>query len=120
MSALAGILNFGNGAAPVDEYELASLGVILDARGPDGGCDLISGNIGMSYRAFHTSRESRLEVQPVVTSEGHLMTWNGRLDNRGDLIRQLKPSDTNAIADPAIVLAAYLKWEKDCFHRLAG
>src|SRR5215213_857592 len=120
MSALAGILNFGNGAAPVDECELASLGVTLDSRGPDGGCDLISGNIGMSFRAFHTNRESRPEVQPVVTSEGHLLTWNGRLDNREDLIRQLKLSRTNAIADPAIVLAAYLKWEKECLNRLVG
>src|SRR5215210_8590322 len=90
MSAFAGILNFGPDAAPVDEYELRQLGSALDSRGPDGGHDLARRNIGMSYRAFHTNRESRLEVQPLVAAEGHMLTWNGRLDNRDNLIQQLK------------------------------
>src|SRR5215213_692969 len=122
MSALAGILNFGSGVAPVNEDDLARLGAALDARGPDGGFDVVSGNLGMSYRAFHTNRESRLEAQPLVSREGHLLTWNGRLDNRDDLIRQLRSSllHTNTITDLAIVMAAYLKWEKDCFSRLVG
>jgi len=90
MSALAGILNFGSNAAAVDEYDLAKLGSALDSRGPDGGFDVASGSVGMSYRAFHTNRESRLEAQPLVSREGHMLTWNGRLDNRDDLIRQLR------------------------------
>ena len=118
MSALAGILNFGGGVAPINEYDLAKLGASLDSRGPDGGFDVVSGNIGMSYRAFHTNCESRLEVQPLVSREGHMLTWNGRLDNRDDLIRQLKLPHT--IPDLTIVMAAYLKWEKDCFRRLVG
>src|SRR5215213_807300 len=38
------------------------------------------------------------------------------------LIRQLRSSllHTNTITDLAIVMAAYLKWEKDCFSRLVG
>jgi asparagine synthase (glutamine-hydrolysing) len=122
MSALSGILNFGSGAAPVNEYDLAKLGAALDSRGPDGGFDVVSGNVGMSYRAYHTNRESRLEIQPLVTREGHVLTWNGRLDNREDLIRQLRSSlqAANTIPDLTIVTAAYLKWEKDCFSRLVG
>jgi asparagine synthase (glutamine-hydrolysing) len=120
MSALAGILNFGSGAAAVNEYDLAKLGAMLDSRGPDGGFDVVSGNVGMSYRAFHANRESRLEAQPLLSREGHILTWNGRLDNRDDLIRQLRPALPHAITDLAIVMAAYLKWEKDCFRRLVG
>jgi len=122
MSALAGILNFGSGAAPVNEYDLATLGATLDSRGPDGGFEVVSGNVGMCYRAFHTNRESRLEVQPLLTREGHMLTWNGRLDNRDDLIRELKSSLPHAsvIPDLTIVMAAYLKWEKDSFSRLVG
>jgi len=120
MSALAGILNFGD--ALVNKYDLAKLDATLDARGPDGGFDVVSGNVGMSYRAFHANRESRLEVQPLVSREGHILTWNGRLDNRDDLIRQLRSSlpQTNTITDLAIVMAGYLEWEKDCFRRLVG
>ena len=122
MSALAGILNFGNDAAPVPEHELTKLGVALDSRGPDGGVDLISRNIGMTYRAFHTNRESRLEVQPHLTSHGHMLTWNGRLDNREDLIRELRSNlpHNSATPDLMIVIAAYLEWGKKCFNRLVG
>lgn len=124
MSALAGILNFGSEAAPVCEYDLATMAAALDARGPDGGFYLVSGNIGMSYRAFHTNRESRLEIQPLLTREGHMLTWNGRLDNRDDLIRELKSrlpqASADATPDLTIVMTAYLKWEKECFHRLVG
>src|ERR1044072_7661538 len=101
MSALAGILNFG-GAVPVNEYDLARLGATLDSRGPDGGFDVVSGNAGMSYRAFHTNRESRLEVQPLVSREGHMLTWNGRLDNREELIRKLDLPPGTTITDVAI------------------
>lgn len=123
MSAFAGILNFGNDGARVDEYALTRLGAALDARGPDGGNDLIVRNIGMSYRGFHTTRESRLEVQPLVTSEGHMLTWNGRLDNRGELMSQLRdslPQATAGIPDLTIVAAAYEQWKKACFARLIG
>lgn len=124
MSALAGILNFGSGAAPVNKHDLATLGEALDARGPDGGSDAVSRSIGMVYRAFHTNRESRLERQPLVTTEGHMLTWNGRLDNRDDLVVQLRSNLPHAsaseIPDLTIVMAAYLAWEKDCFKRLIG
>ena len=121
MSALAGILNFGS-VASVNEYDLARLGAALDSRGPDGGFDLVSGSVGMCYRAFHTNHESRLEVQPHISREGQMLTWNGRLDNRDELIQQLRSNlpHTNTITDLAIVMAAYLKWEKDCFSRLVG
>jgi asparagine synthase (glutamine-hydrolysing) len=123
MSALGGILNFGTTPSPVDEYLLAQLGTALNSRGPDGGYDLAADNIGMSYRAFHTNRESRLEIQPLIASQGHILTWNGRLDNRGELIRQLRDylQESDApITDLTIVMAAYLKWRKECFARLVG
>jgi hypothetical protein len=60
----------------------------------------------MCYRAFQSNRESRLETQPMVTREGFMLTWNGRLDNREDLIRQLRLPRTNTITDLTIVMAA--------------
>ena len=120
MSALAGILNFGRDPAPVDEFALARLATALDARGPDGGYDLAGANVGMSYRAFHTNCESRLEVQPLVAREGHMLTWNGRLDNREELMRELDLPRVTTITDVAIVMAAYQKWNKGCFRRLVG
>jgi len=74
----------------------------------------------MSYRAFHTNLESRLEVQPLVAREGHMLTWNGRLDNREELIRELDLPRRTTITDVAIVMAAYRKWNKECFQKFVG
>jgi len=123
MSALGGILNFGVNPPAVDERLMAELGGGLDSRGPDGGREVCFDHIGMSYRAFHTTPESRLEVQPLVTSDGHILAWNGRLDNREELLRRLRDhlyGDPANITDVEIVMAAYLKWSKDCFVRLIG
>jgi asparagine synthase (glutamine-hydrolysing) len=122
MSALGGILNFGSTACPVDRHMLISLGDALQARGPDGGGEAISAPVGMTYRAFHTTHESQSEVQPLLSPQGHMLTWDGRLDNRGDLMRELfsGESDEKTITDLEIVFAAYLKWGQDSFVRLIG
>src|SRR6478672_6147529 len=89
MSALGGILNFGGSPAPVDRHTLIELGERLETRGPDGGGEAVLAHVGMTYRAFHTTHESQFEVQPLVSAHGHMLTLDGRLDNRDDLIREL-------------------------------
>jgi asparagine synthase (glutamine-hydrolysing) len=123
MSAFGGIFNFGNDARPVNKGLLADLGRHLDSYGRDGGSEVAGSNVGMSYRAFHTTRESHFENQPLRTSQGHMLVWNGRLDNRESLLRQLReqfPGGPVGITDSEIVMAAYLKWGEECFVRLLG
>ena len=120
MSAFGGILSFDN--TPPDPRLLSQIGHTLDARGPDGGGEFVAGNIGMSYRAFHTTAESRFTTQPLVTPQGQMLTWSGRLDNRDDLIRQLRnglPRGPHS-ADSQIVMTAYSTWGDECFVRLLG
>ncbi len=100
---------------------LASLGKALDTRGPDGGGESVSVNVGMTYRAFHTTKESQFESQPLTSTDGHMLTWDGRLDNRDDLIAELFSGPRSRIfTDVEIVLAAYLRWGQNCFVRLVG
>lgn len=122
MSALGGIFNFGNNQAPVDRAKLAALGKLLAARGPDGGGEACNAHVGMTYRAYHTTHESQFEVQPVVSTDGHMLTWDGRLDNRDDLIADLSdgPRGERIITDAELVLAAYLRWGQKSFVRLIG
>jgi asparagine synthase (glutamine-hydrolysing) len=123
MSAFGGILNLGNDPQPVSKELLGTLGNRLDAFGGDGASEIVVANLGMTYRAFHTTRESRVETQPLLTPEDHLLVWNGRLDNREELQRQLRHDLRNSagtITDPEIVLAAYVKWGAACFVRLIG
>src|SRR5262245_22163561 len=120
MSALGGIFNFGDSPAVVDHARLAELGKLLAVRGPDGGAEACRGHVGMTYRAYHTTHESRFEVQPIVGRDGHMLTWDGRLDNRDDLIAELFTGrgGERIITDAEIVLAAYLQWGRRSFVRL--
>jgi asparagine synthase (glutamine-hydrolysing) len=118
MSALGGIYCFDN--RPVDRPPLTGLGEKLSSHGPDGGSEVVSGSIGMVYRAFHTNRESRLEKQPLVSREGHILAWDGRLDNREEMISLLRQELNGDQTDVAIAMAAYLKLGIDFLPRLIG
>jgi len=118
MSALGGIYHFDG--APVDDNLLVALGQALDKNGPDGGKEIKSGFVGMAYRAFHTNKESRLERQPLVSPIGPMICWDGRLDNRDDLLHQLREDLTGDLTDVGIVMAGYLRWGIDFLPRLIG
>jgi len=118
MSGIAGILNFNN--SPVDENLLAALGESLNARGSDGGTEVKREPVGMAYRAFHTNRESSMEIQPFVTRFGHMLAWDGRLDNRDDLLAYLPDGLKGDETDVALVMAAYLKWGREFLLRIIG
>ena len=118
MSALAGILNL-NGV-PLDRRLLEALGRRLANQGPDGGGQRQTGTVGMVFRANHVDRESKRERQPLVSTAGHILAWDGRLDNRGDLIAQLREYVDHSATDAEIVMASHLKWETGFVSRLVG
>lgn len=118
MSGLAGIFNFDG--APVDDKVLVDFGRGLANQGPDGGGQKRTASVGMVFRAYHTDRESRLEQQPVASIGGHILAWDGRLDNRPDLISQLRDSVDHSSSDVAIVLASHARWGMDFLSHLIG
>ena len=118
MSALAGILNL-NGA-PVDTRLLDALGRRLSAHGPDGGGQKQAATVGIVFKANHTDRESKRERQPLVSTAGQILAWDGRLDNRGELISQLHERVDYASTDVEVVMASYLKWGVDFLTKLIG
>ena len=80
MSTLGGILNFDG--KPVDEQMLITMSNALASNGPDSGGQFVNDAIGMVYRAFCTNKASRHEQQPLVSDDGEVLVWDGRLDNR--------------------------------------
>jgi asparagine synthase (glutamine-hydrolysing) len=118
MSAQAGI--FYRDGRPVDRSVLDRMAVKLEDRGPDGGGEQLSGCVGMAYRAFHVTPESRLERQPLLTEDGTILTWDGRLDNREDLSLQLRDFLQCDRSDAGIVLAAWRRWNIESLVRLIG
>ena len=118
MSAIGGIINF-NGAR-VDTELLTQVGESLRSYGPDGGFEVRENPVGMVYRAFHTNLESRQERQPLIDEDGCILAWDGRLDNREELIALLQDELRSDRSDSAIVMAAYHKWGLTFPQRLIG
>jgi asparagine synthase (glutamine-hydrolysing) len=118
MSAIAGIYNFAG--KPVDEPTVSRIATSLIRLGPDGMSCWTSGSIGMVYGSFHTNLESRFETQPLVATGGQVLSWNGRLDNRDQLISTFGNELVNDRTDVAIVMCAYHKWGIDFPGKLVG
>lgn len=118
MSVQAGIWNFGG--KPVEEQLLAQMSTTTASYGPDGEMTYLVGPVGMLYRPFHTTSESRLEQQPHISSMGNVTTWDGRLDNREQLLLHLRDDLTDCRTDVSIVAAAFDRWGTDCFAKLRG
>jgi len=118
MSAQFGRWNF-DGKPPAPEY-LDRVKSVLSLYGPDGSDTYADGNLMMLYCAFHTTKEAGREAQPTVTPLGSVMTWDGRLDNRAELIAQLGHGLTTGSTDIAIVADAYDRWGSKCFAKLVG
>lgn len=118
MSAHAGVL-CPPGA--VDEARaLDTLDRHLISFGPDGAVRHVAPGIGMLARSLHVRPEDAFTA-PILSSEGCFVTWDGRLDNRSDLLAQLCPATNGSrLPDTAIVLCAYERWGLGAFARFVG
>ncbi len=105
---------------PVDRDYLEKVETLLAPYGPDDAGSYSKNNISIFYRAFHTTKESRRETQPHVTASGAILMWDGRLDNRAELIRRMRDVVTMESTDVSIVGAAYDYWGSNCFAMLIG
>jgi asparagine synthase (glutamine-hydrolysing) len=118
MSVQAGIWNLDG--EPVKQDLLDQFSQAMTDIGSDGETTYCGGPLGMLYRPFHTRAESRGENQPYHDNRGRVMTWDGRLDNRHELICQLDHLLTDDHTDAAILAAALEQWGTDCFAALIG
>jgi asparagine synthase (glutamine-hydrolysing) len=118
MSVQFGRWHFEGQPAGPDYIEKVS--AALAPYGPDSNESYSKGGVRILYRAFHTTKESRREKQPHISSSGAVITWDGRLDNRAELISELSDSLTDGSTDVTIVAMAFEKWGANCFAKLIG
>src|ERR1700730_9046380 len=107
MSVQFGRWNFEGQTAAPDYIEKVS--ATLAPYGPDSNESYSKGGVKILYRAFHVTKESRRERQPHISSSGAIITWDGRLDNRAELISEMRDSLILTSTDVAIVAAGYEK-----------
>ena len=120
MSGIVGIINLDG--HPVDKELLARLSAPLAHRGPDGEGRWVAGPVGLACQLLRVTPEAAHETQPVSHASGAVLVFDGRLDNREELLAQLtgRPEISAASPDPGLVLAAYDAWGEKFAERLNG
>jgi asparagine synthase (glutamine-hydrolysing) len=119
MSVQAGIWGWeGN---PVRAESLLEMTHCVAHHGPDGATTWVKGEMGMLYRAFHTTAESRLQQQPLISAAGNMVTLDGRLDNLHELRLELWDCHLSKTpSDVTLAAAAFDRWGLACFAKFAG
>ncbi|WP_082006788.1 asparagine synthetase B family protein [Sphingomonas sp. ERG5] len=121
MSAIAGVV-FADGRA-VEDALLARIVGASARRGFDGVTRWHGGPAGLIRFAHATTVEAVGEVQPFVSRRSDaVMVFDGRIDNRAELIALLGPSDSPPASAPdgEIALALFDRLGDDFVQRLAG
>jgi len=118
MSAQFGRWNFDG--RPIDLQYLHAVANLLSPYGPDRQHFHVADGLAFQFFAFHTTRESRRETQPHLTQSGDVITWDGILDNREELTRELEPEVAMDATDLSIVASAWTQWGINAFPKLMG
>lgn len=105
---------------PADCRSLDQVRAMLSPYGPDVEGTFRQDNVAIIYRGFHTNKESALKKQPFISPSGVVTTWDGRLDNRSELLCELGGELSADSADVVIVAAAYERWGTKSFAKLNG
>jgi asparagine synthase (glutamine-hydrolysing) len=122
---LNGILGLFNlDGAPADANQLAAMREAMAYWAVDGASQWSAGEIGLGCLQLASTPESVGEQLPLHdAASGLTLTAGARLDNRAELLNQLKiESDQGraAVSDGEIILRAYQKWGQECVHHLDG
>ncbi|MBW8868344.1 MAG: asparagine synthetase B, partial [Acidobacteria bacterium] len=105
---------------PADLLLLGRMGAALLHRGPNRSpwCHNAFGFV--SHTGVVTSRSAD-ERQPTADDEHTTLIFDGRLDNREELLSMLCVQRVECeLSDSELVLAAYRRWGSECFSRLQG
>ena len=116
MSGIVGAWNLDG--RPIEARVLASMSAALRHRGPDGEGRWISGPYGVACQHQWVAAEEVGERQPLTDAAGVAVVFDGRLDNRDELLPALDLSQ--AASDAACVAAAYGAWQLDLASHLNG
>jgi asparagine synthase (glutamine-hydrolysing) len=118
MSIQFGIWNLDG--RPVDVRVIQAADSMLEPYASDGVSQYNSEGTALVHHALHTTAESRHEKQPYISNSGVVIMWDGRLDNREELVRNLAGDVSIKSTDVEIVAASFDRWDTGCFAKLIG
>ncbi len=92
-------------------------------RGPDGAAAWVRRSVAIGHASLELAPESMGERLPLVDGSGrYVLAFDGRIDNRDDLLATLQDEAgvNRRSSDAALVLAAFARWRHDTPARLLG
>jgi asparagine synthase (glutamine-hydrolysing) len=93
----------------------------LRSQSPDGPVTVHAGpGIAIAQTAFHVWAGENTATLPARSPAGLVIAWDGRLDNRDDLLWRLGPATARSIGDAAIAATAFERWGLDGLRALIG
>src|SRR5688572_21387690 len=117
MSGILGIWNLDG--PPVEQELLGRLAALLAHRGPDGLGGWIRGPVGLACQLLRVTPESLHETQPFADPTGIVIVFDGRLDDREDVLAHLPGLDKDC-SDAALAAAAYRAFGDGFAQKLNG
>jgi asparagine synthase (glutamine-hydrolysing) len=112
-----GLLHTSGKPATLDD--LATLLADFEDRPSDLAGEILDGPLVMAFRGDRIAVEEDFETQPLKQWD-HVITWDGRLDNRDEMASRLPLNKCDDISDPAIVLKSYKALGQSVFKDLVG
>ena len=104
---------------PIDTPSFAAAVDALAHRGRDHRGVWCDGSIALACQVGRATPESAEEVQPVSSPDGTTLIFDGRLDNRDEILARLPRLERN-IPDATLALAAWGEWGDRAFAQLDG
>jgi asparagine synthase (glutamine-hydrolysing) len=121
MSGLAGLWN--RSGQPVDQAIVGSMAAVIERRGRDHAGRWSLGPVSFACQLLRVTPESvaAAERQPVTDLAGNTLLFDGRLDNREELLGAMSAARcTSESPDSDVVLAAWREWGDASLARLQG
>jgi len=117
MSVQVGVLSFSDRHIGPDEIDFLLYG--LEDRAPDYSHTYLAGPLAMGVRGFLIAPEDNKD-QPMRSSGGAVITFDGRLDKRADVARRAGLQESTNVSDVTLALISYEQSGLNSFDHLMG
>jgi asparagine synthase (glutamine-hydrolysing) len=104
----------------IDRNNLDRVALLLERYPSDADHRRYDAETAILYKRFEATDEASISQQPLVGPTGVVLTFDGRIDNRSQLLADLSIPASSVPSDAGLVLAAYEQWRTECFQRLVG
>jgi asparagine synthase (glutamine-hydrolysing) len=120
VSGIAAILNVDGSAVP--QYEVERMANVLKPYGPHRQKTLVRGNAAFIFCLDNLMPEDIYERQPLLLANRFVLLFDGRIDNRSELIDALgiEKNELSLVPNSMIALRVFDRWGERGFERILG